>query len=98
VPLVDGDELQQDGLTPEQQAEREELRRQVWEALRRLDHSHREILILREFQQLTYAELSAVLEIPRGTVMSRLHEARQKLRLQLEPMLRSPESRGCSDA
>jgi len=98
VPLIDDEELQQAGPTPEQWAEREEVRRQLWEALRRLDHSHREILILREFQQLTYAELSAVLEIPRGTVMSRLHEARQKLRLQLEPMLRSRESRGCSDA
>jgi len=98
VPLVDREEFQHAGLTPEQHAEREELRRQVWQALRRLDPSHREILILREFQQLTYAELSTVLEIPRGTVMSRLHEARQKLRRQLEPMLTSQEPRGYGDA
>jgi len=98
VPLVDDEEFEQDGVTPEQYAEREELRRQVWQALRRLEPVHREILILREFQQLTYAELAAVLEIPRGTVMSRLHEARQKLRLQLEPVLRSQEPRGYGDA
>lgn len=87
VPLVDEAELAYEGATPEQHAEREELRRQVWEALRKLETTHREILILREFQQLTYAELAAILEIPRGTVMSRLHEARQRLRLQLEPVL-----------
>lgn len=98
VPLVDDVDIEQDGLTPAQHAEREELRRQVWQALRRLDSSHREILILREFQQLTYAELAAVLEIPSGTVMSRLHEARRKLRLQLEPVMRSMESWGCGDA
>jgi len=98
VPLVDDDEFEQAGLTPEQHAEREEVRRQVWQALRRLDPAHREILILREFQQLTYAELATVLQIPRGTVMSRLHEARQKLRMQLEPVLRSQEPRGFGDA
>ncbi len=98
VPLVDGEEFEQTGLTPQQHAEREELRRQVWQALRRLDPAHREILILREFQQLTYAELATVLEIPRGTVMSRLHEARRKLRLQLEPVLKNQELRECDDA
>ncbi len=97
VPLVDREEVEQVGLTPEQYAEREELRRQVWESLRRLDPSHREILILREFQELSYAEISAVLGIPRGTVMSRLHEARQKLRLQLEPVLRSQGPWGYGD-
>jgi RNA polymerase sigma-70 factor (ECF subfamily) len=97
VPLVDEEELEQEEVTPELHAEREELRRQVWQALRRLEPSYREILILREFQQLTYAELATVLEIPRGTVMSRLHEARQRLRLQLEPVLKSKESRGYGD-
>ncbi len=98
VPLVDREGIEQVGPTPEQHAEREELRRQVWQSLRRLDHSHREILILREFQELTYAEISALLEIPRGTVMSRLHEARQKLRRQLEPVLTSQEPWGYGDA
>ncbi len=87
VPLVDDLEVGVDYATPEYLAEREELRRQVWEAIRRLEADHREILILREFQQLSYAELAAVLDIPRGTVMSRLHEARRRLRERLEPML-----------
>lgn len=65
--------------------EREEACRQVWEGIRRLGPRDREILILREFQGLTYAEIAVVLEIPRGTVMSRLHQARLRLRQELEP-------------
>ena len=97
VPLIDGKEFAQAGLTPQEHAEREELRRQVWQAVRRLDPGHREILILREFQQLTYAELATTLDIPRGTVMSRLHEARRRLRLQLEPVLSSGRTRRSDD-
>ena len=67
--------------------ERNELRRGVWEGIRRLGANDREILILREFQGLTYAEIAEVLDIPRGTVMSRLHAARQRLRAQLEPLM-----------
>ncbi len=69
---------------PEAALERAELRRVVWEAMRRLPVNDREILVLREFQDLTYAEIAAVLEIPQGTVMSRLHGARGRLRGQLE--------------
>ena len=70
---------------PQRLAEREELRRTVWEAIRRLGEADREILVLREFQDLTYAEIASVLEIPKGTVMSRLHNARKRLREKLEP-------------
>ena len=73
------------GLDPQVALERAELRRLVWEALDRLQAGEREILILREFQELTYAEIAAMLEIPTGTVMSRLHTARRRLREQLEP-------------
>jgi RNA polymerase sigma-70 factor (ECF subfamily) len=94
VPLIDEEELAGPDATPERHAEREELRRQVWEALQHLKANHREILILREFQQLSYAELASLLEIPRGTVMSRLHEARLRLRGGLEPMLNKERTLG----
>lgn len=94
VPLVDDAEPPAHDGGPEHYVERAELRRQVWEAMQRLDANHREILILREFQQLSYAELAAVLEIPRGTVMSRLHEARRMLRTRLEPILGDEETTG----
>lgn len=70
--------------------ERNELRRTVWEGIRKLGAKDREILILREFQGLTYAEIAEVLDIPRGTVMSRLHTARQRLRARLEPLMSGP--------
>lgn len=70
---------------PERLAERREVREAVWEAIRKLGETDREILILREFQDLTYAEIASVLEIPKGTVMSRLHHARLRLREKLEP-------------
>ena len=43
----------------------------------------RAVIILREFEDMTYRSIAEVLEIPVGTVMSRLHEARLRLRLKL---------------
>ena len=54
-----------------------------WEALSRalatLSRGHKEILQLRYFGQMSYAELAQTLDIPLGTVMSRLHLARRAL-------------------
>ena len=49
-------------------------------ALLRLSPEHREVLVLREFEQMSYEEMAAVLDVPRGTVESRLHRARAELR------------------
>ena len=58
-----------------------------WEALdaalESLSDNHREIVRLRYFAALSYAEIAEVLSIPRGTVMSRLHHARQALAARL---------------
>jgi RNA polymerase sigma-70 factor (ECF subfamily) len=48
-----------------------------------LSDEHREVLVLRELQQLTYEEIANVLGVPRGTVESRLHRARAELRKKL---------------
>lgn len=45
-----------------------------------LSPEHRAVIVLRELQGLTYEEMAAVLGIPRGTVESRLHRAREELR------------------
>jgi len=69
---------------PEERAERRELQRRIWRSLQEASPAHREILVLRDYQDLSYQEIAAVLAIPVGTVMSRLHAARRSLRRALE--------------
>ena len=49
-------------------------------AIRCLPDEHREILLLIALEQLSYGETAQALGIPLGTVMSRLHRARERLR------------------
>ena len=70
---------------PERAAEVDEAAEAFWRALDTLSLKHREIILLRHFEDLDYAAIAEVLEIPIGTVMSRLYHARQKLRAALEP-------------
>jgi RNA polymerase sigma-70 factor, ECF subfamily len=49
-------------------------------AVKALPEAARAVLVLREYGELSYAEIAAVLEIPTGTVMSRLNYARSRLR------------------
>jgi RNA polymerase sigma factor (sigma-70 family) len=49
-------------------------------AVRSLPIEFREVLVLREFEQLSYAEIAAITGVARGTVMSRLSRARARLR------------------
>ncbi len=51
----------------------------VWRCLQELPTSYREVLVLRDYQDLPYNEIAVTLKIPRGTVMSRLHRARRLL-------------------
>lgn len=55
------------------------LRHEVWAALEKLSPDHREIIFLKDYQGHSYLEISEILGIPIGTVMSRLHHARRKL-------------------
>ena len=68
------------GLDPEAQAIRRDLQRRLSAALASLTEQQREIVVLRDYQDLSYQEIAQVLAIPRGTVMSRLHGARMRLR------------------
>ncbi len=69
---------------PDEIFEEHEMREVVWQALNSLPEKDREILILKEYQELSYKEISEVLDIPIGSVMSRLYYARQKLATSLE--------------
>lgn len=61
-------------------ATRTELGARLKDALDQLTPEHRAVVVLREVDGLSYDEISDVLQCPRGTVMSRLHYARNKLR------------------
>ncbi|UOF90705.1 sigma-70 family RNA polymerase sigma factor [Fodinisporobacter ferrooxydans] len=61
-----------------------ELRLSVHHALAELNEDHRAILILREIHGFDYQEIANILQIPIGTVRSRLHSARMQLRKTLE--------------
>ena len=66
--------------TPEKAAEHKELRAQIEAGLRALTPEHREVLILRELQQLSYDEIADALSLDLGTVKSRISRGRRQLR------------------
>jgi RNA polymerase sigma-70 factor, ECF subfamily len=55
-------------------------RERLTEAIEQLPPEFREIVVLREFEDLSYLEIAAILDCPVGTVMSRLARARSRLR------------------
>lgn len=65
------------GLNPDKVYGRKELRDKMQDALETLSEKHRTILILREVEQLSYEEIAEVLNVSKGTVMSRLFHARR---------------------
>lgn len=66
--------------TPQEELERRELHRAVQQALDRLTPEHREVLLLRQMQGLSYQEIGAALSLEEGTVKSRLSRAKRQLR------------------
>jgi RNA polymerase sigma-70 factor, ECF subfamily len=68
------------------QRERSEASRLLWRALERLPEDHREVLVLNELQGLRYQEIAGILDIPEGTVASRLFHARKALKDVLDDM------------
>ena len=61
----------------------------VQEAINSLDDEHRTVVVLRDIQHCDYRQIAEILEVPTGTVKSRLHRARMLLRDKLEPLLKS---------
>ncbi len=70
---------------PGEQVERRELQEQVQMGLNSLDADEAFLILLRDFQDLPYDEISGMLDVPVGTVKSRLHRARQALKAKLAP-------------
>lgn len=68
------------GPGPQDAAERTEVRSVVATGLQELSEGHRQVLVLREIQGLSYEEIADVLEVDLGTVKSRISRARSALR------------------
>ena len=64
---------------PDRALGNKELITAVGQALERQSAKHREVIVLREVEGLSYKEIAEVLDISVGTVMSRLHHARQNM-------------------
>jgi RNA polymerase sigma-70 factor (ECF subfamily) len=92
----DGDEGQHDRefadrreLQPVADVENQELGRRIGEALARLGEDQRMVFVLREYEGLEYHEIALATGVSEGTVKSRLFRAKEALRQQLEPYLRT---------
>lgn len=89
--------------SPQEAAERSELRAQIEEGLRALSPEHREVLVLREMHQLSYEEIGAALSLDLGTVKSRISRGRKQLRnfllksgnFSAAPASKEAEKEGC---
>jgi RNA polymerase sigma-70 factor (ECF subfamily) len=60
--------------------ERGEEEKQLHDALGRLSHEHRDVLVLKDIEGMKYEEIADILGVPVGTIRSRLHRARLELR------------------
>jgi RNA polymerase sigma-70 factor (ECF subfamily) len=76
-----------DGNGPTERLEQNDRCQQVRQALERLSEEHRTVLVLREIDGCCYETIADVLDLPIGTVRSRLHRARLQLREQLKEVL-----------
>src|SRR5262245_27788036 len=75
------------GPAPDANATQVEERERIVRALATLSEPHRAIIMLSDLEGLSCREIAEVLDIPMGTVMSRLHNARKRLRDVLGPLL-----------
>jgi len=70
--------------TLEERVIQTEKEKAAWNALNELDEKHRMVMVLRYFQELSVREIAEILSISEGTVHSRLHTARERLRSALK--------------
>ena len=75
-------------VTPESELGDREIEKLVRLAVAALPEAHRQAVVLREFEDCSYQEMAEIIECPIGTVMSRLHHARNKLAADLRAPLR----------
>ena len=73
-------------VTPEDEVIKTEKEATIWNELNKLDERHRTVVVLRYFHELSISEISEIMSINEGTIHSRLHTARERLRDALQFM------------
>lgn len=77
-------------VTPEQAFEQQQIQRYVLAAMGDLPTPQRELLILRELNDCSYAEIATITGVPVGTIMSSLHRARLALKTLIKQRMGDP--------
>jgi RNA polymerase sigma-70 factor (ECF subfamily) len=85
-------EIPDDGASPEQIADRKQLRRMLTRILERFHPDLRTVFALYEIEEMSMGEIAAALGIPQGTVASRLRRARAEFRQQVQALRARSES------
>ena len=83
---------------PEQEVQRGEQRNEIMKAINTLGDKHRLVVILRYYAGFSNEEIARALSIPSGTVRSRLHTARQRLKRLLADEAEQDERRAVSES
>ena len=79
LPGLDETRVAADNESPGDRLDQQKAVVRMKRAMRSLSDEHREVLTLRHFEELSYAEIAALLDVAAGTVMSRLYRARRAL-------------------
>jgi RNA polymerase sigma-70 factor (ECF subfamily) len=83
--------------TPDREVERRELGRMIKQAVAGLPEKFRTPLVLRDMQGLSYEEIGEILDLPEGTVKSRINRARLRVKEILEPALKDDYPGGSTE-
>ena len=89
VAMDGSDLIDNDQIGPVETLEKKELRERVQRALSELEPEDATVILLRDLQDVPYEDVARVLQIPVGTVKSRLHRARQALKAKLAVYFRA---------
>ena len=68
-----------DDFSPDAVVGKDELKKEVWQAIGKLEPKHREVIVLRHFRNMSYEQIAEALFCNKGTVTSRLYYARKRL-------------------
>lgn len=72
---------------PSSALDRKELREVIFQALTTLSPNHRAVILMREVEGLSYAEMAQAMKCSKGTIMSRLFHARKRMQVALEALI-----------